>query len=204
MTGPLSRWVERLRVRPQVAHALAEENPSQAVRGASFPAATVGEILHVTEVDDADFFIGDLFRRRFKTAVVPDFPRHFVAFYRNPPASVVLPMGYVHFTPWEGCHLCGGLVIDERRWRDLPAPHRGLIRGSGGVAEYMLRQAIGRVLPESIAVWGRVGDRLAEKVDLRVGFVHTGRPYLMVIWNHALSEEQRAEWVRRAEALGDF
>ncbi len=65
-----------------------------------------------------------------------------------------------------------------------------------------------KVLPQSakiaLAIWGFVGDKLAEQVDLRVGFVHTDIPYLMVVWLKALTEEEKTAWVRKASALGPF
>ena len=168
------------------------------------PATRVSDILAISEVDEAEFFVGDLFRRRFATPRVPDYPRHFVAFYRNGAGAPLVPLGYVHFTPWEGCQLGGGMVYDDRRWRSLPAPHRQLIRDAGGVAECLLRGALDRVLPGSVAAWGRVGDHLAEKVDRRVGFIPTGRPHLMVIWGRELTDAEKDEWISRVDALGDF
>src|ERR1700732_3815361 len=44
-------------------------------------ATTANDILRVEEVTDAEFYIGDLFRRRFAQDP-PHYLRHFVAFYR--------------------------------------------------------------------------------------------------------------------------
>lgn len=161
------------------------------------------ELLQVTEVDAASFFIHDLFCRRFNTTAAPDFPRHFIAFYRQNDHTY-LPLGYVHQSAWEGCYLTGGLVIDERAYRRLPAAHRHIIRAAGGVAECLLRDSFALLGPDVIAIWGYVGDKQAEQVDLRVGFEHTEHPYLMVIWRQELSAAARADWYARALALGPF
>ena len=117
----------------------------------------------------------------------------------------MLPIGYVHQTPWENCYLCGGLVIDDRCYRLIPAAHRRIIREAGGIAEYLQRESFAAVCDENtVAIWGLVGDKLAEQVDLRVGFVHTGAPYLMVVWLKSLPEEEKAGWIQKAAALGLF
>ncbi len=182
---------------------LREGGVSPAREGATDTDA-LGDILKVSEVDEAEFFVGDLFRRRFHTEQVPDYPRHFVVFYRPGPDQALSPLGYVHFTPWEGCHLGGGMVFDERAWRRICAEHRARVRAQGGVADFLLRKSLDRVLPDSIAVWGHVGDIQAAAVDRRVGFQDTGRPHLMVLWGRELPERQRAKWIRRAETLGPF
>jgi len=167
-------------------------------------ASSISDILCVTEIANAEFFVGDLFRRRFNTPSFPDIPRHFVAFYKTD-EKTMLPIGYVHQTPWENCYLCGGLVIDDRRYRLIPAAHRRVIREAGGIAEYLQRESFAAIRDENtVAIWGLVGDKLAEQVDLRVGFVHTGVPYLMVVWLKSLSEEEKAIWIQKAATLGLF
>lgn len=165
--------------------------------------ARLEEIVAVCEVDQAEFFVGDLFRRRFNTSASPDYPRHFVAFYKPAP-NTLIPVGYVHQSTWEGCHLCGGLVIDDRLYRRMAPSHRKAIRDGGGIAELLLRESFARVMPQSIAIWGYVGDKQAEQVDLRVGFIHTHHPHVMVIWNRDLDEKQKTEWINRVVALGPF
>ncbi|MCL2871413.1 MAG: hypothetical protein FWF41_00245 [Betaproteobacteria bacterium] len=169
-----------------------------------YPATCVSDILCVTETANAEFFVGNLFRRRFNTSSFPDMPRHFVAFYKTD-KKTMLPVGYVHQTPWESCYLCGGLVIDERFYRLVPATHRRMIREAGGIAEYLQRESFAAIRDENtVAIWGFVGDKLAEQVDLRVGFVHTDVPYLMVVWLKPLPEEEKATLIQKATALGEF
>jgi hypothetical protein len=186
-----------LKNRPAAEVALAPSNAEP------YPASRVSDVLCVTEIASAEFFVGDLFRRRFNTPSFPDMPRHFVAFYKID-EKTMMPVGYVHQTPWEHCYLCGGLVIDDRFYRRIPAAHRRLIREAGGIAEYLQRESFAAISKEALAIWGFVGDKLAEQVDLRVGFVHTGVPYLMAVWLKPLSEEEKVVWIQKAAALGPF
>lgn len=167
----------------------------------STAASSIDDIVRVEEVTDAEFFVGDLFRRRFR-ADPPSYPRSFVAFYR-PTRSTLEAVGYVHYLAFEDSFLCGGLVIDERRYRQMPLNHRKVIKAGGGIAEKMLRETFAR-LRDSPAIWGYVGDVLAEKVDLRVGFRHTEDRHIMVCWNKELSPEEKAQRLARVAALGPF
>lgn len=167
------------------------------------PARDFAAFFRVVEVVDADFLVGALFRRRFSTDSFPRSPKHFVAFYKGTDGTL-LPLGYVHFEIWEGQAMGGGLVIDERLYRRMPSGDRDLIRANGGVAEALLRASIALLPDDLIGIWGYVGDKQAEKVDLRVGFRHTGRPHLMVIWRNEPDDAGKAYWIGRAEAYGPF
>ena len=158
----------------------------------------------VIEVDAAELFVGELFRRRFRTSSFPDRPRHFVGFYRCLDGTV-LPLGYVHHDAWNSNSLCGGLVIDERMYRRIPDNDRKVIHAAGGVAEALLRSSFALLDDRLIAIWAHVGDKQSEKVCLRVGYRHTASPYVMVIWlRDELSDEEKAEWVRRVTEHGPF
>ncbi len=93
--------------------------------------------------------------------------------------------------------------MDDRAYRRLPAAHRTVIRDHGGVAEIMLRHTFA-LLKDSPAIWGYVGDKLAELVDLRAGFVHTGRKHLMVVWNRELPQAHRHALIEKIASLGPF
>ena len=164
-------------------------------------ASSIGDILHVDEVGDAEFYAGDLFRRRFRSDP-PAYPRHFVAFYREG-RTRYRSLGYVHYSPFEDTFLCGGMVIDDRAYRRIPAPHRAIIKSAGGIAELMLRTTFAR-LAAAPAIWGYVSDKQAEEVDLRAGFRHTHHPHVMVVWNRELPEAEKAARLERVIALGPF
>ena len=162
------------------------------------------QVFIVVEVDRAEVFVGSLFRRRFRTDSFPDYPRHFVAFATLPDESLV-SLGYVHYTLWQGCALCGGLVIDERHYRRLPTHIRKAIHQAGGVAEQLLRQTFSLLKDNTTAIWGHVGDKQSEKVCLRVGFEPTDSQYVMVVWNSPeLTQAEKKEWIERVTALGPF
>jgi hypothetical protein len=188
---------------PEAVHETASASSSTA-RGqdeAPIDAHDVRDIVRVEETQDAEFFAGDLFRRRFRQTP-PAMPRHFVTFYREG-RTRYLPLGYVHYTKFEDSYLCGGLVIDERLYRRLPSAHRRLIRRAGGVAEIMLRETFARLAPAP-AIFGYVGDKQAEAVDLRVGFCRTDHRYVMVAWQRKLPDDEKAARLARVIAVGPF
>jgi hypothetical protein len=164
-------------------------------------AGAIDDIIRVEEVSDAEFFIGDLFRRRFHCNP-PNYPRGFVAFYQ-PVRGRLEAVGFVHYLAHEDTYLCGGLVIDDRRYRQMPAEHRSVIKAAGGIAEKLLRVTFAR-LKDAPAIWGYVGDALAEKVDLRAGFRHTNHPHVMVFWNKELSEDEKERRLAEVIAIGPF
>ena len=164
-------------------------------------AKSITDIVRVEEVSDAEFYAGDLFRRRFR-ANPPDFPKHYVAMYRQG-RTQYLPVGYIHYSAFEDMFLCGGMVIDERLYRRIVAPHRKLIIESGGIAEVMLRETFAR-LAHAPAIWGYVGDKQAEAVDRSAGFRHTHHPHVMVVWNRELPEAEKTARLERVIALGPF
>lgn len=155
-------------------------------------------IVTVAELGDADAaaIAGALFERKFRQPI-PGFPRHFVALIDARCA------GYVHYTPWQGDFLCGGLCIDDRVYRELPAASRAWIRERGGIAEIMMRAAHAE-LDAAATIWGYIGDKQAEAVDRRVGFVPVAEPYLFAIWRAPLSDAEKAARVAEAVRLGPF
>lgn len=167
------------------------------------PERGLADFFRVVEVSDGEFFAGPLFKRRFACDSFPETPMHFVALYQDSNGAV-LTLGYVHFEMWEQHAMCGGMVIDERAWRVLPAAERKLIRQKGGVAEMMLRGAFDCLPDDLIGIWGHVGDQLALKVDLRVGFQPTGAEHVMVIWRNEPCEEEKRAWIQRVVDYGPF
>ena len=173
-----------------------------AARATGFaPGLSAQDILCVQEVADAEFFAGELFRRKFH-APPPDFPIHFVSFYRAAPSELRV-IGYVHYSEFEDSYLCGGLVIDDRLYRRMPGAQREAIRSGGGIAEHLLKVTFAR-LGHAAAIWGYVGDTRAERVDLRAGFRRTEHPYIMVCWMRDLSEAEKRARMSRVVALGPF
>ena len=163
------------------------------------PAATRGWF-DIVEVDDVEAAAGDLFRRSFRGAP-PDFPRHYIA--RVTIDGGWRTIGYVHMTPSEGTYLCGGMCMDERVYRRLPAERRATLKAIGGVAEQMLRYVFADC-GDGLAIFGYVGDRRAERVDLRAGFRHTGHKHLIVYWPRPLPESEQQALIAKVAAIGPF
>jgi hypothetical protein len=156
--------------------------------------------IEVEEVDDAAPLTGELFLRKFKHSI-PDYPRHFVAFYLDADGTR-RPIGYVHYLQQEEVFLCGGMCVDVSAYRHMPAAHLNQLRAAGSLAEYMLRQTF-EMLGPCAAIFGSVGDATARVVDLRAGFVDTGVPNLMVVWRDAM-DHQKDAIVSKVVALGSF
>ncbi|MGH6740652.1 MAG: hypothetical protein ACREDY_16775 [Bradyrhizobium sp.] len=154
----------------------------------------------VVEIDDAEAYAGALFRRCFRGAP-PDSPRHYVA--RAEAAGQERTIGYIHYRRLDDIYLCGGMCIDDRMLRRLSPDRRARLKAAGGVAEQMLRYTFAD-LADAKAIFGYVGDKRAERVDLRAGFQHTGVKHLIVFWpRHVCEVEQRA-LVERVATLGPF
>lgn len=159
------------------------------------------DIVCIEEVRNAEFFAGDLFRRIFHSDP-PNYGRHFIALYRDATGQF-LSVGYIHFTAFEDMFLVGGMVVDKRTYRRIPAIDRKIIRDAGGIAEWLLRHTIAR-FPEAPAVWGHVGDKLAYDVDFRVGFRPTAHRHVIAMWKHELPESEKAARAQRVALLGPF
>ena len=162
----------------------------------------IADLVDVVERDDATAAreVGPLFERLFGDEL-PDFPRHFVLRYVA--GGEPVPLAYLHFTPWEGCYLGGGMAFDERVYRRLPPAHRARIRESGGVMEFLHRR-IRQRLADAIALFGHVGEPRAERVDLRSGYERTAHPHVIVCWQRPLPPAEREALLARVAALGPF
>jgi hypothetical protein len=157
--------------------------------------------LIVTEVDAAEL-AGELFAATFKHPI-PDFPRHFVALYRDLDAAMKVA-GYIHYTAWEeSVWLCGGLCIDPDAYSWTSEVEAAEWKRAGGLGEILLRATFKR-LTDRFAIFGHCGDDKQLRHDLNVGFVPAGPPFLLVKWNRALSEQDQARLVARVAALGQF
>lgn len=154
----------------------------------------------IAEVDDVEQYAGELFRRCFRNPP-PDAPRHFVALVDADGEERTI--GYIHYAKFEDTYLAGGMCIDERVFRRLPADRREQLKRAGGIAEQMLRHTFA-TLSYANAIFGYVGDKRAERVDLRAGFQHTGMKHLIVFWPRPLPIDEQRAIVARVARLGPF
>jgi hypothetical protein len=154
-----------------------------------------GDAVTVREIDDPAV-AADLFRRKFGQEI-PNFPKHFVAMIGEQCA------GYVHYSAWQGDYLCGGLCIDERAYRALNVEQRAWIRERGGIAEIMMRGAHPS-LEDGAVIWAYMGNKQAQSVAFRIGYVATTSPCLFVRWQHSLSDIDKQKKMDMAMKLEPF
>jgi len=166
------------------------------------PAAVpVDDLLRVEEVRDAEYFIGELFRRQFASPP-PDYGRHFIALYR-PSRSTLAAIGYFHCTIADDLWLCGGVIEDDRALGRMPAPHRHELETSGGVRSRLIHAVVAK-FARAPAFWAYAGEGSVRDAFAAARFATAAPPHLMVRWNADLTGEQRQDLVRRAIALGPF
>jgi hypothetical protein len=162
--------------------------------------APVSGWLRIVEIDDVETYAGELFRYCFGSPP-PAFPRHYVARYGASQREVTV--GYVHYSPFEDTYLCGGMCMDSRVYRRMPRAHREALKAAGGIAEQLLRHTFAD-LAQATAIFGYVGDPRAERVDLRVGFRHTGVRHLIAHWPRPLPDTEKQTLIQKVAALGPF
>jgi len=154
----------------------------------------------IVEVDDVERYAGALFRRCFHNPP-PDAPRHFVALVDAEGEERTI--GYIHYAKLDDVYLGGGMCIDERVFRRLPTERREHLKQAGGIAEQMLRYTTA-ALADANAIFGYVGDKRAERVDLRAGFEHTGTEHLIVFWPRLVPVEEQRAIIARVARVGPF
>lgn len=157
--------------------------------------------IDVVEVEDAREPAGALFEKAFD-APIPEQPRHFLLRAHTGDAAPVT-LGYVHFTRVDDFYLGGGMCVDSRAIRRLPATLRKALAEQGGAAFSMLSRAVDE-LTDCDAVFGHVGHRLAYRIDLAVGFEPTRYPHLIVYWKRALDAAAQERTVEAANRQGPF
>jgi hypothetical protein len=165
---------------------------------ASAPSAET--LLHVEEAASATFLAGELFARKFH-GPPPDFPVHYVCFYRSRPTEICVA-GYVHCSAFEASYLYGGLVIDERLYRRMPEAHRIAMRTCGGIARYLMKTTCDRL--GQAAMFAYVGDARSERVLRSVGFAATAHKFVMARWPKPFPEPAQRGLAARVASLGPF
>ena len=155
----------------------------------------------VKEISDAKKIAGELFFNAFRCNI-PDEPYHFVLLFNT--QNGIETGGYVHFQRYkEREYLCGGLVVNANLFRRLLPEQRTVIKSMGGFAEILLKESFSKIKKWDV-IWGYVGDKLAEKVDLRVGFRHTQREYIMAVWGKEFSELEKYDLIEQVYKVGPF
>ncbi len=162
--------------------------------------------IDTVETSDAQA-AASLFRKSFGHPV-PPMPRHYVMFYRPPPAqgndsARPLVIGYTHQLAFENVYLAGGMCVDPAAYRMFPRWLFDEVKREGGLATIIMKESFA-TLGDCPAVFGHVGDKRARLADLRAGFIDTGRPHLMVHWRRPLPREAQDALIDRVERIGRF
>lgn len=158
--------------------------------------------LTITEIDDADFMVGALFKRKF-AAPPPDVGRHLVALYRDDSGALLLA-GYSHMRPFGEVYLSGGSCSEGETIRALKPDHRAMIQQAGGVWYLILKYAFARYADCCDAFFGHCGDPRALEVATAAGFVAAGPVHLIAHWHKPLHQNIRRALVAKVQALGEF
>lgn len=157
--------------------------------------------INLVEVEDAEPLAGALFKRCFNDNL-PNYPKHFVLLAENN-QNQTLTLGYVHFKLHQNMYFGGGMCVNSRALRLLPKGLRNELNQHGGVAFYMLSEAVEQ-LNDCDAVFGYVGHKGAYKIDLAVGFEKTEHKHLIVYWKKPLSPTERKKTIQQAFEFGPF
>jgi hypothetical protein len=160
------------------------------------------DIVTISEVDRADFFISDLFRRKFGHPP-PDFPRHLVALYRDAHGALHL-IGYSHMMPLGDVYLSGGSCSDGEAIRRMHAHEREALQAAGGIWYWILKYAFRKYAGCCEAFFGHCGDRRALEVALAAGFQRTEHEHLIVNWHKPQPENMRRALTAKVHAFGTF
>ena len=160
------------------------------------------DFLTITEIDDAEFLVGALFRRKFN-APPPDVGRHLAAFYRAGDGSLHLA-GYSHMRVFGDVYLSGGSCSEGETIRRMSDPHRDAIYAAGGVWHLILKYAFAKFADDCDAFFGHCGDARALEVAQAAGFVKTDVPPVIVNWHKPLHEVFRRALLAKVVALGPF
>jgi len=143
--------------------------------------------LRIIEVQDPEFFSGDLFFNTFGQHP-PTTPTNFAAIYmdsKNPSAFYVL--GFIHIEQMDEIGLVGGLCI-EKRWQG-----KGL--------EKMLLNFVDHKKEGMKAFFVYTND---PRLPAECGYESLPNSYLMVKWFQSVSPEEKERLTGDAMAIGPF
>lgn len=156
----------------------------------------------ITEIDDAEFIAGALFRRKFGDPP-PDVGRHLIALYRDSDGALHLA-GYSHMRPFEDVYLSGGSCSNGETISRMQPFEREALYAAGGVWHLILRYAFTKFADNCDAFFGHCGDKRALEVALASGFVKTEFEPVIVNWHKPLHEVFKRALTAKVVALGPF
>jgi hypothetical protein len=172
------------------------------VNSRTSPDSELDEYVRIEVIPDGQHLVESMFRHRYRQAA-PDFPHHVVAFCRSI-SGQWLPAAYMHATDSGDFLLGGGACVDDRVLRELSTESRKAIAQAGGLYLHSLRWAMAYFSPHYAAIFGYCGDRLAERIDLSAGFIHTVYPNLLVYFTRELTDAEKNRLIEDANKIGPF
>lgn len=158
--------------------------------------------LSITEMDDSEFFVSALFKRKFGHTP-PDFPRHFGAFFKDHSGASFLA-GYSHMRRFDEVYLSGGSCTDGEILRRMSAEQLHLLNSQGGLWFHMLKHKFHKLGGECEAFFGHCGDKRALEVARAAGFVQLQHPHLIAHWHIEITENRKNYLISKVHALGPF
>lgn len=156
----------------------------------------------ITEVDAGEFFVGDLFQRKFASPPPTD-GHHLVALVKSESGELCV-VGYVHLRPFGSVMLVGGVCTDGQVIRRMPDEQASSIKAAGGIYFHILRFAFDKFSDKCLAYFGYCGDARAEVVNLSAGFQRTEHQYLLVYFHRSLDESTRKALIAEVVQIGSF
>lgn len=158
--------------------------------------------LTITEIDDAGFLVGPLFRKKFGE-YPPKEPRHLVCLYRDADGAQHT-VGYSHMRPFGDVYLSGGSCTSGDTLRRMQAHEREAVEASEGIWFYLLKYAFRRFANNCDAFFGHCGNPRALEVALAAGFVKTDHTPIIVNWHKPMHAVFQRALVAKVIALGPF
>ncbi|MEP6938331.1 MAG: hypothetical protein ABI846_01100 [Rudaea sp.] len=156
----------------------------------------------ITEIDEAEFLVGDLFRRKFAHPP-PSFRRHLAALYRDAGGAYHLA-GYSHMRPFADVYLSGGSCSNGETIKRMQPEHLAAIKAAGGVYHLVLKYAFRKYANCCDAFFGYSGDARAVEVAYASGFVATEHERLFAHWHKPLPDIAKRALTAKVQALGPF
>ncbi len=177
--------------------------------------STFDQSLRVFETGEAARYATDLFRESYNsdfpvpratrvidTDIAPTDWRQYVAIYSWPDGREEC-VGFCNWIRYKDVYLEGGLAAKRNFYRRLDREHFAACRVRGGVAQIVMEHAA-MELNDCAAWFGYCGDAMSMQVVLRVGYVRTEHPFLIVKWMREVSASEQRQWIEEITRIGPF
>lgn len=175
----------------------------------------LSQALRIFGTANAEKWAADLFEECFRAPFplprencglpIPTPPenwRQYVALYTHPDGTEET-VGFCNWIRLHDTYLEGGMCVKPGIYRRMSREHFLACRQLGGIAQMMMEKAAAE-LNDCAAWFGYCGDAKALAVDLRVGYVRTHHPYLIVKWFKAMPADEQRKLIDSIARIGPF